>query len=449
MTFGQNLQVAYTWEAFIEGLKNFSPHVIYFYGSCINGHKTCVAERLRMASGHSYREVSPNELQTAIEKMSEKPVLVYLNALDSAAGLVSFGLALEKLVPAVITSRYLSSADIAREQGMNILIDILARGVLPHRAVATLFGKLDAPRTTADARWITPLLFRRYSEWHARAAPPPARRIHDPYWHLKIDRVTQFSTVATQTMQMVREGRPRCQAFVWYGTKGQGVEKFHHRLNVELREYLVNFNAHLHEVRPDWPSELDDPGIAFRDCLNEAFNVNHLDDIPGAIRGITQGASGRQTLVYVRHTPVHSSRLINPGSLKTYLDWWDREFVPRLERNQFLLLGVSFIVNNPPKFRNLILNKEGLEDLALKGTVFRLLDEMEQLAARDIADFFKTHNIHLPIRNRDRIIEKVLEKTGGHYEKTIDQLQALVEQSWDLHEEEEPAERVREDAYDY
>ncbi|MBT7890154.1 MAG: hypothetical protein HN580_14125, partial [Deltaproteobacteria bacterium] len=450
LRFGQNLEAAYTWEEFTQKLESFSPDVVYFYGHCTGGtEKTrlCFASK----SGNASRDIEANEFSSCIQKMNVKPVLIYLNCLGTSTGLINFGIERGTMVPAVISSRFLYSSDIAREQGIKLLSDILTRGIAPHRAVASLFGQIDSSMkiSMAQARWMTPIIFRQYDKWSAKASESLSRKIHDPFWHLKIDRVTQFSTVATQTMQMVREGRPRSHVFVWYGTEGQGVEKFHQRLNVELREYLLNFNAHIHEVRPEWPLELDKPEIAFRDCLIEAFEVNNLDDIPGAIRNMTSGSSGRQTLVYVRHLPVTSSRLINPKVLKMYLNWWDEKFIPLLEKNQFALLGISFIVKNPPKFRNLILEKERLEDLHLKNCVFRLLDEMEKLAYRDIVDFFKTHNIHLPIKNREKIIDRILEKTKGHYEKTVKQLQILVEQSWDLGEEEDLKESRETDDYDY
>nr|VFJ89718.1 MAG: hypothetical protein BECKH772A_GA0070896_100175 [Candidatus Kentron sp. H]VFJ91256.1 MAG: hypothetical protein BECKH772B_GA0070898_100165 [Candidatus Kentron sp. H]VFJ97802.1 MAG: hypothetical protein BECKH772C_GA0070978_100165 [Candidatus Kentron sp. H] len=441
LTLGQGLRVADSWAGFPDGLERFRPDVVYCHGSWANDVDA------RMAGG----EVNAEDLATAIGKCPQRPALVYLNGFGGpGAGLARFGMALEESVPAVIVGRSPVSPVIAREQGLKLLIDILTQAIPPHRAVARLFGRLEGPATTARARWMTPLLFRGYSEWNAEPPPePPARGIHDPHWHLKIDRVSQFSTVTTQTLQMAREGRPRSLAFVWYGAQGQGIGLFHQRLNVELREYLPNFNAHLHEIRPDWPSELEDPDMAFRDCLTEAFGVKYPDDIPRAIRKLTQGASGRQTLVYVRHAPVISSRLINPKSLKGYLAWWDRAFAPLLERNQFLLLGISFVVKNPAKFRGLVLEKDRLEDLALKHTVFRLLDEMEELAQRDIADFFKTHNIRLPMESRDRIIEKVLEETGGHYEKTVDQLRDLVAESWHLREDKASGEASVEEDYDY
>ncbi|ETR65817.1 MAG: hypothetical protein OMM_05909 [Candidatus Magnetoglobus multicellularis str. Araruama] len=293
--------------------------------------------------------ITDKDLLFSIEKMDIKPVLLYLNCLNSSAGLINFGLTLSKKVSAFISSRFLYSFDVAQEQGIKLLLDILTKGNAPHRAVSDLFGKLDQSLNiaTPQARWMTPLIFRQYSDWIATIPETPARRIHDPHWHLKIDRVSQISTVTFQTLQMLREGRLRCQAFVWYSTEGQGAEKFHNRLTIDLREHLLEFNADFCEVRPEWPSELDRPEIAFKDCLTEAFMVKNLDDIPGAIRKMNYGTSGKQTLIYVRHIPVTSPRLINPKVLKYYLSWWDNIIIPLLERNQFALLGVSFIVKNP------------------------------------------------------------------------------------------------------
>ncbi len=144
-----------------------------------------------------------------------------------------------------------------------------------------------------------------------------------------------------------------------------------------------------------------------------------------------------------------SSKLINPKSLKKYLEWWDKKFIPILERNQFALLGISFIVNNPPKFQKLLMKTEKLEDVFYKKMVFRILDEMEQLARRDLMDFLKTHNIHLPVKHRDKIIDAILEKTGGNYDRTVCQLQKLVDQHWDDKAPVEEEEGDSEDDYDY
>ncbi len=77
------------------------------------------------------------------------------------------------------------------------------------------------------------------------------------------------------------------------------------------------------------------------------------------------------------------------------MEWWDHEFVPKLQKNQFALLSVSFIVKNPPAFAE-YMEDEKFDDLDLKRTVFWLLDEMETVANKDLLLFFLTHNIRLP-----------------------------------------------------
>ncbi|MCP4576281.1 MAG: toll/interleukin-1 receptor domain-containing protein, partial [Deltaproteobacteria bacterium] len=376
LIFGQHMEFVDTWEDFIEKLETFQAQILYYYGHC--AHKTDKTS-LCFASGkkHKNHEISASDFADRLRKTSDKPLLVYLNCLNNPAGLLEFGLKLGELIPAVITGRHAHSKGAARSQGLSLLEDILTKGKAPHKAVSTLYGNMDEDLkiSTTRARWMTPLIFCRYGAWKAGIPEALSRRIHDPYWHLKIDRIRQFSMVSQQTMQMLKERKPGSLSFVWYGAEGQGIDKFHHRLNVELREYLINFNTHLFEVRPEWPTELEKPDDSFRECLKESFQVKRLDDIPAAVRNMSQGVSGKQTLIYVRHLPVTSSKIINPRSLKMYLKWWDEKFVPLLERHQFALLGVSFIVKNPPKFRNLLLNTERLEDIHLSKTVFRLLDE--------------------------------------------------------------------------
>jgi hypothetical protein len=364
-------------------------------------------------------------------------------------GFLGIGRQLEDFIPAVLTNRTVASVEAAQAQAIAFWENVLLKGVTPHKAVAALYGNLgELNVTTADTRWMTPVFYAHYESWQSHPPRPPGRLEHDPHWHLKIDRVTQFGTVSLLTRQMLRERKPRSLAFVWYGTAGQGIEIFHQRLNVELQEDLSD--TFVYEVRPAWPLELANPHRSFQDMMLEVFDVDYPEDIPTHIRSKTRGTFGKQTLVYVRHQPVTSAKVINPKTLKIYLEWWNVVFVPLLRETQtYVLLGVSFIVKNPPKFRALILDKERVEDLYLEDTVFRLLDEMEEVALRDLLDFLRTHNIRLPIKRRDKVLQQILEKTEGHYEKTIVELKDLVEKAWDLSEEDENAIEQLEEEYDY
>jgi hypothetical protein len=103
------------------------------------------------------------------------------------------------------------------------------------------------------------------------------------------------------------------------------------------------------------------------------------------------GAAGRQSLVYVRHTPVRSSEVLNPRDLKAYLAWWDSQVAP-------------------------------------------LLDEMERLARRDLVQFLKTHNIRLPLERREQALKRILKATKGHYEQTVAELRDLLDMAREVDE---------------
>ena len=496
---GKHTRIARTWEEFTDTLTTFDPHCVYYYG-----HGVGAADHSRLVFGsgpHNMRKDvpvadvaaclrnrSPREDLTPgpsptrrgeQERMAAKPSflplafqdeggflseslggevssggeflrLVYVNCcLGDAGGFLGVGRQFGDFVPAVMTNRTIAQIAAARGQALSFWEQVLLKGIAPHRAMSLLYRRMaDLGLSVADVRWMTPVLHCGYDTWSANPPQPPNRLEHDPHWHVKIDRVVQFSIVAEQTRQMLRERKPRSLAFVWYGQQGQGVGLFHQRLKVEFQESLTT--TIIDEVLPEWPMDLHNPARSFRDMLTEAFGVGSLDDIPARIRTKTHGAFGTQTLVYVRHQPVASSKLINPKILKLYLEWWNAEFVPLLNDSQvFALLGVSFVVNNPPKFRDILVNKERLEELYLDNTIMRLLDEMEHVAKRDLLDFLRTHNIRLPLKRRDSVLERILEKTNGHYERTIEELKHLVDTAWDLSEEDDSTQAEFEEDYDY
>ncbi|MFQ5632585.1 MAG: hypothetical protein ACE5I1_27775, partial [bacterium] len=449
-TWDGHLKKVATWEDFREQLKVFTPDIIYYYGHGIGDE---YASRLIFVSGEQSRPVEKPvaDFALCLRAMEMPPKLVYLNCCSGdAGGFLGAGWQLGEIVPAVITNRTVAYIDAAQAQGLAIWQAILLDGKPPHLAIADIRSKLvELDMSLGDARWMTPVLHCHYAEWKSK---PPERvdpLEQDPHWHLKLNRVMQFGTVTYQTRQMLREQRPRSLAYVWYGQEGQGIDLFHKRLKVELQEDLAN-HAHFREIRPAWPMDLQDPDRSFEDMLTEAFDVQSFRDIPRCIRSYTRGASGRQTLVYIRHQPVFSSELINPWRLKQYLLWWDRKFVPFLKDQFYGLLTVSFVVKNPAKFRKAMLEKQRLDDLELtRHTIFKLLDEMERIGMNDLADFLKSHNIRLPRERKDRILQDILERTNGHYELTISALKKLVERAWDEAEEQPAAEGDEEDEYDY
>jgi len=427
---GRQLQVARTWEGFLRQCRDFRPELVYYYGhgSATDLHST----RLLFADAIG-RPVA--DLAQVLRNLETPPLLAYINCCQGdAGGLLGAGRQLAGFIPAVVTNRTVATIGAARGQALALWDALLLKGESPHRALATLYARRRGPDLSlADARWMTPVLHAGYGTWHAE--PPGVRRTadHDPYWHLKIDRVSQYHTVAGEVRRMVREGRPRCHAFVWYGRAGEGVDLFHTRLNVELRDDLDQ--ARLLEIAPRWPDDLADPARSFEDMLCEAFGVAALEDLPARIRQEAGGGYGARVLVYLRHQPVVGAqsdkqrRLIDPDRLCQYVAWLDHRLAPLLDEGQFLLVGLSFVVLKPAGFREAVRRRRP-QSLRLEQSVFQLLDELECLALDDLQRFVQTHRLPHAGRLTDEVLIRMLADTQGNYEQTVEALRALMDRAW-------------------
>lgn len=313
---GHFLHVVTTWEACVREVEVFQPHLVYYYGHGVGDRHT---SRLVFASepGNQRRDVPVIDVATHLRQMpGGPPLLVYVNCcLGDAGGLLGAGQAFGDAVPAVISNRTVAHIDTAQAQAMAFWRRVLLDGAAPHTAVAEIRrGMVSMGLTLSNERWMTPVLHSHYGTWVANPPQPASRLERDPHWRHKLDRVRQFGQVFYLTSQMLLEQRPRSLAYVWYGQPGQGVDLFHQRLTVELQEKLTD--TPLIEVLPEWP--LVPSWEAFEAMMLDAFEVVALDHIPGRIRERTRGVSRRQALVYVRHAPVQSSRVINPPVLKSY-----------------------------------------------------------------------------------------------------------------------------------
>ena len=52
------------------------------------------------------------------------------------------------------------------------------------------------------------------------------------------------------------------------------------------------------------------------------------------------------------------------------------------------------------------------------------------MAKKDLLLFLRTHNIDLPPDRKDVVLQRILKKTGGRYEQTIDELKKLLKEAW-------------------
>ncbi|MCP4687125.1 MAG: hypothetical protein GY859_03685, partial [Desulfobacterales bacterium] len=251
---GNRLLAVYTWEEFKERIAGFKPDVVYYYG---HGEGDANNARLLFASGENHRHLKKPaaDFALALKELDDPPILVYVNCCSGdAAGFLGAGRQFGRFAPAVVTNRTVAMIPAAQKQAMAFWEDVLLKGVAPHAAVSNVYrGLTDLGLSTADIRWMTPVLHAGYGIWRANPPRPPERLLHDPDWDLKLDRVAQFYTVAGMTSQMIQEGKPRSLAFVWYGKEGQGILRFHKRLSTELRKHL--FNTSIMVVRPEWPAD--------------------------------------------------------------------------------------------------------------------------------------------------------------------------------------------------
>ncbi len=96
------------------------------------------------------------------------------------------------------------------------------------------------------------------------------------------------------------------------------------------------------------------------------------------------------------------------------------------------MLGISYEVKNPVRFRKLLVEKEGLPDLEMRDTVFQLLDELDKIIKQDLLRFIKTHNIRLPEDRKNSILDEIIINTGGIYERVLEELNELEARAWAL-----------------
>lgn len=429
-TAGRHLVVVKDWEGFKRAAKEFKPHVVYYYGHGTSDGRT---SSLIFAEGEKARRAEKPVADFAnclrLED-GDGPSLAYVNCcLGDAGGWLGVGRQLGSFIPAVITNCLSAYSGAAQRQGLTLLRSLIVKGEPPHVAVANMRGNLaDLNFSFRDMRWMTPVLHCHYGSWKAHPPRPPSPLERDPHWRFKLDRVRQFGQVFYQTKTMLSQRKPRSLAYIWYGKEGQGVELFHQRLKVELQEDLTD--THLYEVLPAWPQEFYNFHRSMTDMLLEAFDVQSLQEIPDRIRTETRAVTGRQVLLYVRHEPVRPGMLLTPDLLHKYLEWWDANVAVLLEDQSFGLLGISFVVRKPSVFRSVLLEKKQLNAIRLGRTRVRLLDEMERLQKEDLIDFIETHNLPLPEKFRDRVLDEIMDECNGEYDKILERLKNIEELIW-------------------
>ena len=149
---GHQLQVARTWDEFVQQCREFRPELVYYYGHGIA--RGLDSTRLVFADADGRRLDRPvGDFAQVLCNLDPAPLLVYVNCCHGdAGGLLGAGRQLLRCIPAVITNRTLAHIDAARGQALALWEALLLQGESPHRALATLYARRIGPGGAVQCR---------------------------------------------------------------------------------------------------------------------------------------------------------------------------------------------------------------------------------------------------------------------------------------------------------
>jgi hypothetical protein len=438
-TPGRNLEVAHTWEQFLDLARSFAPHVIYYYGHGVGDFNS---SSLLFVTGERRDAVEKPIIDFTnglLNAPGLPPRLVYLNCCQGdTGGLLGAGRQLGGSVPAVISNCTAAHIGTAQRQGLTLLESIIMKATPPHVAVAEMRRDMAGLGLSfRDVRWMTPVLHCHYDTWRAELPRPQNRIERDPDWRLKLNRREQFDAVFSPAVLMLSHHSPRALAYIWYGQEGQGVGHFNQRVKVELQRYCTRTGVRFREVNIEWPSALPDFSSSMEFMLTSAFGVKALDEIAGQLNAELAGGEHREALLYIRPRPL-SPIAVNTQVVKKYLAWWNARVVPLLTGSKsYALIGLPFIVENPGEFAS-SLSAGRVNDWDFSHTGFKVLDEMGCLVRRDLIEFLQNYDIvDLPVEPRNRAIDSILKETRGEYELTLGKVNDIERLAWNCYGAEE------------
>jgi len=419
----KRLQIASTWEEFKTLAKSLQPEIVYYYG---HGKGDENASYLLFADQtQQLCETTVADFAQVLRNLQKTPQLAYINCCQgNTGGWLGVGQQLGNFIPAVITNRTVAQIAAARAQALAFWRGLLIEGLTPHKAVASMRSRLvDDGMGFSDARWMTPVFYCHYCNWKTKLPTSEKPLGLDGYWRLQLDRLKQFSEVWYRVARMIERRRPASITYIWYGQSGQGVELFHERLEFELRNELSNKDITPEIRKPAWPDDFAVPYISFKDMYCECFEVGSIEDIPLRL----QKTSNPYTLLYICHEPIQSSR-IDEKCLKDYLEWWDEQVIYHLKNSQiFGLLGISFVVDDPSAFYDKF---SSLNSLDFEDTSLKFLDEMGNITEKELLEFLDDIVPNLKSRRKRLLARKIIQKTKGHYEETLEEIKARADRGW-------------------
>jgi len=421
----KNLRAVETWDDLTSTLMSWRPHIVYYYG---HGTGDRNASRLVFATKEGQSETrSIADLANLLRSQTDQPKIVYVNCCKGdVGGLLGVSFQLGPFIPAVITNCTTARVDAAREQARTVWKNILVSGLAPHEAIVSMRRRVaEANFSFNDIRWMTPVLHYRYKKWEFKAPVNVLRLQLNPNWDNLLDRTKQTGEVVLRVGYLLQVQKRQCLAFLWHGHGGQGVEQFYQRLKLEIQDRFPD--VALHQVTPAWPQELHNFHRSISDMLTQAFEVATVGEIPHAIRFEMLRRGAHRAIAYIRHPVLNAeTELSHPVQLQNYLEWLDKNLAPQIDEATCLLIGfglehnAAFPFGSGMPFKREVF--EPLESYEFNLLTFYLLEELGRVEKRDLVDFMRVQNYRAPANIRESIIASILEKTGGEYERVLQEL---------------------------
>lgn len=426
-------RVVTSWGELHQALQEQHFDVLYYYGHGL-------ASRLLFAtpdkaSSADYRTFQ--DLRIALrDAKGGAPTVCYVNAcFGNSGGQMGAGLQLGNVCAAVVANRTAAIIETAMQQGQEFLERLLLEARPPETALLDALTRCG--NTSGDVRWVTPILHRHYTDWKIAHKP---ERFHldkrDPHWEYKLDRVTQSGELGKRAELAIKHQSPATVCCIWYGCTNVGVELFHERIPLELRQFRQQIQiAH---CRMDWPQlDLENMAKAWEECLLASLRTSAtpfaraadtLDNIPRFLEQLA-GQTGKRTLLHLRLKTINQQVRMTPGKLRDFLEWWqDRVVLPILKPAHIqTLMTVGFEVPETklakiPELFDAYL--EPLNDQYNSLSVY-LLPQLLLLERQDLREFIKAFYPDLPQDKAKQRIDHILQEAKGNYQFTLNLLTDL------------------------
>lgn len=421
------LRVVTRWQEFQHEASTFQPDLVYFYGHG-EGDDRSATLLFEDDSNRTTRIPIADFAATLRHDREKAPTIVYVNACHGADfGYLGVGWQLAPSVPIVLSNCTVAIQATAQAQATAFLKSVLVCGDDPVAAVGEMYRSyLKTDTSSGTIHWAAPVLYCRADGWESSALDPNCRSaMTDTKWRFKLDRVTQFGTVRTQVEDMMRSEKLRFAAYGWYGGAGQGVKILLDRLRAEFIDRLPDTGVKvLCLTSPPWPGIVSTED--FERMVLETFEVNHLNQIPSAIRNKTRHHEGPRTLIYIRHDVIHgSAHVMRPDAVKRYVEFWSTHVAPRLPPHTYALLGLGFTVTHGEKFLK-AMDQRNLRSYYLPNGYFELLKELLPVEEDDIVKFIHHQDAPIPCNLWQSIARQIIQRTHGNYEATIEELDKVI-----------------------